>query len=196
VPVEASVPPSERRQLSVLCCNLVVPATLAQDIGIERLQDLTRRYRAACSTVVTRYDGYVASYFGTRLLVYFGYPRAHADDAERAIRAGGNLITAVERIEVTLEDGHTARLAAQIGIHTGSVVIDDVAGHGMAMGEAVTVAEALHREAAAGAVVASDATLRLVRGMVVSRSLGERPYDGGDRRADHVSPTSAQLRTS
>src|SRR5207342_1224589 len=100
---DAALPPSrgselpelERRQLTVMFCDLVGSTALSHELDPEDLLDVIRSYRKRATDVVTRYEGFVARYMGDGILVYFGYPHAHEDDAERAVRAGLELITAV-----------------------------------------------------------------------------------------------------
>ena len=88
---------AERRQLTVLFCDLVGSTALAQELDPEELRDLMQAYQRTCGEVIERYDGHVAQYLGDGLMVYFGWPRAHEDDAVRAIRAGLEVAEAVSR---------------------------------------------------------------------------------------------------
>ena len=88
---------AERRQLTVLFCDLVGSTALAQKLDPEELRDLMQAYQGACSEIVARYEGHVAQYLGDGLMVYFGWPMAHEDDAARAIRAGLGMTEAVPR---------------------------------------------------------------------------------------------------
>jgi predicted ATPase len=137
-----------------------------------------RSYYDACAETVGRYDGYVANYLGEGLLVYFGYPQAHEDDAERAVRAGREMLLDVGRLEV--EAGQ--RMALRVGIHSGPVVVGDMAGgmrrEGLAVGETVNVAARLQAVAEPETLVISAATLRLVQGIFVTRELGPQRLKG------------------
>jgi class 3 adenylate cyclase len=84
----SSTPEAERRQLTVLFCDLVDSTALASQLDPEELRDVVRAYQVACAKVIARFDGHIAQYLGDGLLVYFGYPLAHEDDAQRAVRAG------------------------------------------------------------------------------------------------------------
>ena len=117
---------AERRQLTVMFCDLVGSTALSARFDPEELREEIRAYQNAVSAVVARYDGFVAKYMGDGVLVYFGYPRAHEDDAERGVRAGLEIEAAVTRLETR----GTERLAVRIGIATGLVVVaDQIAEH-------------------------------------------------------------------
>jgi class 3 adenylate cyclase len=109
---------AERRQLTVMFCDLVGSTALSVRFDPEELREEIRAYQNAVSGVVARYDGFVAKFMGDGVLAYFGYPRAHEDDAERAVRAGLEIAAAVTRLETR----GTERLAVRIGIATGLVV--------------------------------------------------------------------------
>jgi class 3 adenylate cyclase len=112
---DASVPPeAERRQLTIMFCDLVGSTALSARFDPEELREEIRAYQNTVSGVVARYDGFVAKYMGDGVLAYFGYPRAHEDDAERAVRAGLEIAAAVRRLETR----GTERLAVRIGIAT------------------------------------------------------------------------------
>src|SRR4051794_20667693 len=124
---------AERRQLTVMFCDLVGSTALSVRFDPEELREEIRAYQNAVSGVVARYDGFVAKYMGDGVLAYFGYPRAHEDDAERAVRAGLEIEAAVRR----LETHGTEQLAVRIGIATGLVVVGDLVGEGSAQEQAV-----------------------------------------------------------
>ena len=90
---------AERRQLTVMFCDLAGSTELSQNLDPEQLRDVNRAYQEACAGVVTRLEGVVAKYMGDGILIYFGYPQAHEDDAERAVRAGLGILEAVRRLE-------------------------------------------------------------------------------------------------
>src|SRR6267143_992271 len=121
-PVEA-----ERRQLTVMFCDLVGSTALSTRFDPEDLRELIGAYHRAVADTVAGFDGFVAKYMGDGVLIYFGYPRAHEDDAERAIRAGLGLIDAVGRLDVK-----SVKLQARVGIATGLVVVGDLIGEGSA----------------------------------------------------------------
>ncbi len=96
-------------------CDLVGSTNLSQRLDAEDLRDVVRAYQESASEVIERYAGHIAQYLGDGLLVYFGYPQAHEDDAERAVRAGLEILTALGTLNDTLEPQHGIRLAARVG---------------------------------------------------------------------------------
>ncbi len=165
---------AERRQLTVLFCDLVGSARLAAGLDPEDWRDVVRGYQEAAAAVVERFEGHVAQYLGDGLLVYFGWPRAHEDDAERAVRVGLGIVDAIAAGD--------AGLAVRIGIHTGPVVVGEMGGGAsretLAMGDTTNVAARLQSEAEPGSVVLSAATLRLVPGVFLTEALGELTLKG------------------
>ncbi|MGC2203769.1 MAG: adenylate/guanylate cyclase domain-containing protein, partial [Stellaceae bacterium] len=123
---------AERRQLTVVFCDLAGSTSLSARLDPEDLRDVLGAYHKAVAEVVAGFEGYVAKYMGDGVLVYFGYPRAHEDDAERAVRAGLEIEAAVS----SLETRGTERLAVRIGIATGLVVVGDLVGEGSAQEQA------------------------------------------------------------
>ena len=102
--VTASPPPdAERRQLTVMFCDLVDSTKLSSQLDPEDYRDIVRAYQAACTEVTQRYEGYIAQYLGDGLLVYFGYPQAHEDDAQRAVRTGLGIVGAMQTLNTHLE---------------------------------------------------------------------------------------------
>jgi class 3 adenylate cyclase len=140
-------------------CDLVGSTALSARFDPEELRDEIRAYQNAVSSVVARYDGFVAKYMGDGVLAYFGYPRAHEDDAERAVRAGLEISAAI----ASLETRGTERLAVRIGIATGLVVGGDLFGEGSAqeqavVGETPNLAARLQALAEPGQIVIAAAT--------------------------------------
>jgi SAM domain (Sterile alpha motif)/Adenylate and Guanylate cyclase catalytic domain len=126
VPRDAPAPAeAERRQLTVMFCDLVGSTALSARLDPEDLREIIAVYHRAIAEVVDEFDGFVAKYMGDGVLVYFGYPRVHEEDAERAVRAGLGLIDAVHRLDVK-----SAELQARVGIATGLVVVGDLIGEG------------------------------------------------------------------
>ncbi len=166
---------AERRQLTVMFCDLVGSTDLAQRLDAEELRTVMRAYQESAASVIERYDGYIAQYLGDGLLVYFGYPRAHEDDAERAVRAGREILTALVTLNDQLEPDHGIRLAARVGIHTGPVVVGEMGGGAkserLALGDTTIIAARLQSVAEADSVIISGATLRLVPGIFATRDL-------------------------
>ena len=115
----APLPPdAERRQLTVLFCDLVDSTTLSSQLDPEDLRTIVREYQKVCSEVITRFDGYIAQLLGDGLLVYFGYPQAHEDDAQRAVRTGLGILNAMEDLNTRLQRDKAIQLALRMGIHT------------------------------------------------------------------------------
>ena len=103
LPVTRSTPEAERRQLTVLFCDLVDSTVLASQLDPEELREVVRAYQDTCAKVIARFEGHIAQYLGDGLLVYFGYPLAHEDDAQRAVRAGLGMIAALGQLNTRLE---------------------------------------------------------------------------------------------
>src|SRR5215813_4681683 len=114
---------AERRQLTVLFCDLADSTRLAGQLDPEDLREVVLAYQATCVEVLQRFDGHVAQYLGDGLLVYFGYPQAHEDDAQRAVRTGLGILNAMGTLNTRLAQHQSVRLAVRIGIHTGPVVV-------------------------------------------------------------------------
>ena len=115
-----TAPEGERRQLTVMFIDLVGSTTLSQQLDPEDYHARVVAYQAACRQVIARYEGHIAQYLGDGVLVYFGYPAAHEDDAVRAVRSGLEIVTAVSQL------AYTPPLQVRIGIHTGPVVVGEI----------------------------------------------------------------------
>jgi class 3 adenylate cyclase/predicted ATPase len=170
---------AERRQLTVMFCDLVGSTALSARFDPEELREEIRAYQNAVSGVVARYDGFVAKYMGDGVLAYFGYPRAHEDDAERAVRAGLEIAAAVSRLETR----GTEPLAVRIGIATGLVVVGDLVGEGSAqeqavVGETPNLAARLQALAEPGQIALAGATRRLIGDLFRVRDLGRQTAKG------------------
>src|SRR5262245_6494560 len=129
-PAEHRSPEAERRQLTVLFCDLVDSTKLSSQLDPEDLREVVRAYQQVCSEVITRYEGHVAQLLGDGLLVYFGYPQAHEDDAQRAVRAGLGILEEMEALNNRLEHDKGIRLAVRLGVHTGLVVVGEMGSQG------------------------------------------------------------------
>jgi class 3 adenylate cyclase/predicted ATPase len=173
---------AERRQLTVLFCDLVESTELAGALDPEDLRDVVRDYQAACASVVATYDGHVAQYLGDGLLVYFGYPTAHEDDPQRAVRSGLGIVEAIAHANPALERMRGVHLAVRVGIHTGDVVAGEMGAgeqkQDLAVGQAPNVAARLQGLAEPDTVVLSAATQRLVAGYFALEPLGPRQLKG------------------
>ncbi|MCH8308857.1 MAG: zinc ribbon domain-containing protein, partial [Proteobacteria bacterium] len=115
----------ERRQLTVMFCDLVGSTALAERLDPEELHALLAQYQDTCADVIQCFDGYIARYVGDGLLVYFGYPQAHEDDPYRAVRTGLGIVEAIHDLDTKLTHPHV-NLAVRIGIATGLVVAGDI----------------------------------------------------------------------
>ena len=116
-------PEAERRQLTVMFGDLVDSTRLSSQLDPEEYRDVVRAYHTACTAVIRRYDGHIAQLLGDGLLVYFGYPQAHEDDAQRAVRTGSGILAVMGDLNKELKRDQGIHLAVRVGIHTGLVVI-------------------------------------------------------------------------
>jgi len=133
VPRDAPAPAdAERRHLTVMFCDLVGSTELSSRLDPEDLREVIAAYHRAVAEIVAGFDGFVSRYMGDGVLVYFGYPQAHEDDAERAVRAGLRAIDAVARLDVK-----SVKLQTRVGIATGLVVVGDLIGAGSAQEQSV-----------------------------------------------------------
>ena len=123
-----SAPEAERRQLTVMFCDLVGSTDLSGRLDPEDLREVVRAYQEAAAEVIQRYEGHIAQYLGDGLLVYFGYPVAHEDDAQRAVYTGLGIPEAVADLNTCLKTRYDVELAVRIGIHTGPVVVGEMGG--------------------------------------------------------------------
>jgi class 3 adenylate cyclase/predicted ATPase len=172
---EAALPAGERRQLTVLFCDLVGSTPLSQQLDAEEWRDLIAQYQQAASAAVVRFGGHVAKNLGDGLLIYFGWPTAREDDPERAVRAGLAIVDAMVPLNATLASGAETRLAVRIGMHTGAVVIAD---GGEVFGETANVAARVQGAAEPDTVVMTAATHGLVRGLFVVEDRGPQELKG------------------
>jgi class 3 adenylate cyclase len=175
----ASEAVAERRQLTVMFCDLVGSTALSARLDPEDMGDLIRAFQAAVSLAVLRFDGHVAKLMGDGALVYFGYPRAHEDDAERAVRAGLKLVDSVRN----LRQERGVALDVRVGIATGPVVVGEVMGEGQArergvVGETPNLAARLQASAEPASVVVAASTRRLLGEGFELRALGHQVLKG------------------
>src|SRR5713101_8134794 len=175
-------PDAERRQLTVMFCDLVDSTKLSSQLDPEEYRDVVRAYQATCTKIIQRYDGHVAQLLGDGLLVYFGYPQAHEDDAHRAVRTGLEILDAMEALNHHIEHDKGLRLAVRLGVHTGLVVIGEMGGAGrqeqLALGDVPNIAARLEGLAQPDTVVMSHATYRLTQGYFDCDALGAQPLRG------------------
>ncbi|WP_171052681.1 adenylate/guanylate cyclase domain-containing protein [Ruegeria sediminis] len=170
---------TERRQLTVLFCDLVGSTQLSAEHDPEEMRDLLTRYQDTVAATVVRFGGYVANYLGDGVLAYFGWPRASEDQTAQALRAASTAVDAVARI--SLPDG--SGLSARIGIATGQVVVGDIVGKtakqvAAISGETPNLAARLQAEAEPGSVVIDPATRSMVEGEFDLVELGRRQLKG------------------
>ena len=181
-PAAPTPPDAERRQLTVLFCDLVDSTTLSSQLDPEDYREVVLAYQNVCSAVITRFDGHIAQLLGDGLLVYFGYPHAHEDDPHRAVRTGLGILDAVGDLNQGLQQAEGIHLAIRMGIHTGLVVIGEMGGTGrqeqLALGEVPNIASRIEGLAAPNTVAISDATYRLVQGYFDCEALGEQTVRG------------------
>jgi class 3 adenylate cyclase/predicted ATPase len=171
-PISPLTSDAERRQLTVMFCDLVGSTVLSSRLDPEDLREVIAAYHRAVAEVVTEFDGFIAKYMGDGVLVYFGYPRAHEDDAERAVRAGLGVIDAVGCLDIK-----SVKLQARVGIATGLVVVGDLIGEGSAqeqsvVGETPNLAARLQSLAEPGALLVDANTRRLIGELFEFHDLG------------------------
>ena len=178
---------AERRQLTVQFIDVVGSTTLSHQLDPEELREVIQAYRETCAAAISRFGGYLAKYIGDGLLVYFGYPQAHEDDAQRAVRAGLEIVAALPQLNARLHSvlaGHSgAPLQVRIGIHTGLVVAGEM-GVGdqpeplAIVGETPNVAARIQGLAEPNLVLISAATQRLIAGQFDCQPFGSHLVKG------------------
>ena len=172
---------AERRQLTVMFCDLVGSTALSQELDPEDLGDIISTCHAAWTDAIEGDAGYVARYMGDGVLAYFGYPLAHEDDAERAVRAGLSIVERTRRVGTEETKGLT--LEVRVGIATGPVVVGEVIGRGAsqettAVGETPNIAARLQAIAQPGQVLITSETRSLVEGLFDFQSTGAHALKG------------------
>ena len=178
---------AERRLLTIMFCDLVGSTELATRLDPEDLREIIAKYHALAAEVLTRFGGFVAKYMGDGILAYFGYPHAHEEDAEQAVRAGLAIVEAVAHLDLP------QRLQVRLGIATGLAVVGDLIGTGASqeqavVGETPNLAARLQALAAPNRIVIADVTRRHVGGLFELRDLGPQSLKGfsGTPRAFEV----------
>ena len=178
----ASPPDAERRQLTVMFCDLVDSTKLSSQLDPEDWRDVVRAYQRVCSEIIQRYEGHIAQLLGDGLLVYFGYPHAHEDDAQRAVRTGLGILAAMRGLNTRLQQAKGIQLAVRVGIHTGLVVVGAMGDGGrqeqLALGETPNVAARIQGLAAPNTLVVSSATYHLIQGYFTCQDMGEQTLRG------------------
>ena len=169
----------ELRRITVLFCDLVGSTELSTHMDAEEFGDVIARYHRAVETVVDLYDGTVVQYLGDGVLAAFGWPAAHDDDAEHAVRAAVDITDAVAAAGRELSPG--LRLAVRVGVHSGPVMVGQLGGvrrERMALGATMNLAARVQQVAPPGTAVMTDATRRMVTGLFVIEDLGEHALKG------------------
>ncbi len=170
---------AERRQLTIMFCDLVGSTEIATRFDPEEVRHVNRAYREVCAAIVARFDGSIASYMGDGIMVYFGYPQAHEDDAERSVHAGLAVVHGVQELEPL----PGLELHMRVGIATGLVVAGDLVGEGTeetraVSGETPNLAARLQGLADPDELVIDEQTHRLLGGYFECESLGKRALKG------------------
>jgi class 3 adenylate cyclase/predicted ATPase len=178
-PVTSGEKTAERRQLTVMFCDLVGSTALSARLDPEDMREIVGAYHRCCADLITKAGGFVAKYMGDGVLAYFGYPQAHEHDAERAVRAGLAVVEAVPKLTTAAR----VPLQVRVGIATGLVVVGDLIGSGEAqergvVGETPNLAARLQVLAEPNAVVIADSTRRLLGNLFELRDLGARDLKG------------------
>ena len=171
-----SAPKAKRRQLTVMFCDLVGSTDLSGKLDPEDLREVVRAYQESAAEVIERYEGHIAQYLGDGLLIYFGFPVAHEDDAHRAVYTGLEIPEAMATLNRRLEVDYGVQLAVRIGIHTGPVVVGEMGGGGrhenLALGETPNIAARLEGLAQPNTAVISPVTAQLVQRSFLLKELG------------------------
>lgn len=192
----ASRESAERRHLTIMFCDLVASTALSTRLDPEDLRSIIGAYHRCVAETVARFDGFVAKYLGDGVLVYFGYPQAHEDDAERAVRAGLALVEAVGKL------GGEEPLQVRVGVSTGLVVVGDLLGSGEAqergvVGETPNLAARLQSAAAPGTIVIGPTTRRLLGNLFEYHDLGAIEVKGFAERVQAyqvIQPSAVESR--
>jgi class 3 adenylate cyclase/predicted ATPase len=181
-PAVAHTVEAERRHLTVMFCDLVDSTHLSRQLDPEDYRAVVRAYQEAAAAVIQRFDGYMAQYLGDGLLVYFGYPQAHEDEAQRAVQASLELVEAMAPLNTRLEPQYGVRVAVRVGLHTGLVVIGEMGGghrqEQLAMGDTPNIAARLQGLATPNTVVLSAVTARLVHEAFALQERGLHHFKG------------------
>ena len=178
-----STPDAERRQLTVMFCDLVGSTELSQILDPEDMREVNRAYQDACKNAIERYEGYVARYMGDGVLAYFGYPMAHEDDAQRSLLSGLEVIGAMRTVNSKVGNIAGKVLRVRVGIATGPVIVGDIIGDGASMesavvGETPNLASRLQGIAGEDTVIVSAATYDLTRRQFHFEDLGTQHLKG------------------
>ena len=185
---------AERRQVTVMFSDLVGSTALSARMDPEDLREVISAYQKCVAETVQRFGGFVAKYMGDGVLVYFGYPQAHEDDAERAVRAGLELVQAVGELKTS------APLQTRVGIATGLVVVGDLIGSGEAqergiVGETPNLAARLQGIAEPNTVVIAESTRKLLGNLFDLEDLGGQGPQGHRRSCESLGGVATRLQS-
>ena len=174
---------AENRQLTVMFCDLVGSTELSVRLGAEDFRDIILAYQEACSGVINYFNGFVARFFGDGILVYFGYPHAHENDVELAVRAALEVVKAVSLLSGKLDSAHEIELSVRVGLATGPAVVGDIIGEGAsqqstALGETPNLAARIQELARPNSVVISAQTHAMLAELYTYEYLGEHQLKG------------------
>jgi class 3 adenylate cyclase/predicted ATPase len=177
---------AQRRHMTVMFCDLVGSTPLAESLDAEDFREVLTAYQQMCVRAIDRFDGYTAMYVGDGVVAYFGYPRAHEDDAQRAVHAGLGILDGLVSLNAHLREVLNISLEVRIGLHTGVVIAGETgAGETRSqldiVGEMPHIAARLESIAPPGSVVISDATRDLVEGYFETEALGDQALKGLSR---------------
>lgn len=179
---DAAFAEGERRHLTVLFSDLVGSTKIAAHLDPEEWREIAARYQQTAAAAVTRFGGYTAKYFGDGLMVFFGWPEAHEDDAERAVRAGLAIVNDVADLNEGLIRQHKLKLSVRVGIQTGSVVVGLGGGsEADVFGDAPNIASRVQSEAEPDSVLITDAVRELIAGRFTVEDRGTRKLKGIER---------------
>ena len=181
-PAESVGIKAERRNLTVLFCDIVGSSALSVRLDPEDLREILRAFQTSCGDAISRYEGHIARYMGDGVLAYFGFPTAHEDDAERAVNAALQMVASVPALTIP----NAPPLALRIGIATGLVVVGDLIGEGPSrefalIGEAPNLAAFLQQSAKPNQILVSPQTRRLLGRTFEFADLGEHPVKGHEQ---------------
>jgi class 3 adenylate cyclase len=183
-PAQAALPAAEaeHRPLTIVFCDLVGSTSLSARLDPEELRSIIARYQRACADVVQRFDGHIAQYLGDGLLIYFGYPVAHEDDAARAVRASLAMVEAARDLGAKVQDEIGAPIAVRIGVHSGPVVAGELGAgarrENLAIGRTPNVAARIQGLAQPNTVWISQAVVHLIQGFFVLEDQGPHALKG------------------
>lgn len=174
---------AERRQLTVVFCDLVGFTAFSTILDPEDLRELIRAYQDKCTNAIERYEGIITKFMGDGVMAYFGFPQAHENDAERAVRAGLDITNAVGKLDDNLGRKYGVNLAVRVGIATGPVVVGDLIGKAASeemavIGQTPNLASRLESIAEPNSVVIAPGTQYLVRGLFDTKNMGKFELKG------------------